>query len=545
MKTFSILIALLALAGTAAPLAEAQSGSDFVLVTSPAEPLPEPAGQLVQGIRSETLAAHIKFLASVPLAGRGLGSPGLEAAAEYIAAILAISGVPPLPAPGAASGKAAYFQEVPFREVSDPSGILVFDMKDGARTWRRSFSNGVDCLIPPLPPGTLSAPVIFAGYGIREKKPMRDDYLGLDVKGKIVLIKAGLPKGEEWKTPALVSRYAAEDVSDRFREKVETARALGAAAVLAFEEEAWAEIVSREKPVKRSFFRVDDTSGTGGDPPLIRVSAVIAEELLGVPLERGVEPKAGTALRGTVAITATGKERLGVSRNVIAFVEGSDAGLKSEAVVIGAHMDHLGDPGGVVHPGADDNASGVSALIEIVRGLSSASRKPRRSVAVTFFTGEEEGHIGSEFYVRNAAWPLAKTTVYVNLDMIGHPWARREIEKLVRDFPFEDSAGFLSRVQTEAFAEPGLASWARDLAPVLTRAGQAAGISLHFDWTSGEHGGSDYRAFARLRIPFVRFFGSFFPGYHEPIDSADRLDATQVQRVTRLAAATVWLLAER
>jgi Zn-dependent M28 family amino/carboxypeptidase len=166
-------------------------------------------------------------------------------------------------------------------------------------------------------------------------------------------------------------------------------------------------------------------------------------------------------------------------------------------------------------------------------------------VVFAFWTGEEEGHIGSGHYVRNPLWPLSRTPVYVNLDMIGHPWTMKEIEKLVSDAPFEGSAQFLSRVKAPDFAEPGVADWAPELAPVLELAGKATGLDLHFDWTDGQFGGSDYREFARLRIPFIRFFGNFFPGYHEPIDTPEKLDFVQTQKLARLAGATVWLLADR
>ena len=95
------------------------------------------------------------------------------------------------------------------------------------------------------------------------------------------------------------------------------------------------------------------------------------------------------------------------------------------------------------------------------------------------------------------------------------------------------------------FIELGVADSAPDLGPVLARAARATGVALHLDWTDGRSGGSDYRAFARRGRPFVRFFGNYFDGYHEPIDTVEKLDAGQVLKMARLALATAWVLADR
>jgi hypothetical protein len=104
---------------------------------------------------------------------------------------------------------------------------------------------------------------------------------------------------------------------------------------------------------------------------------------------------------------------------------------------------------------------------------------------------------------------------------------------------------FLEGINPAHFAEPGLSSAHRDLGPILAQAGRGTGMSLHLDWTDGRNGGSDYRDFARLNVPFVRFFGSYFPEYHKPGDTLDNLDPEQVKRMARLALATAWLLADR
>jgi Zn-dependent M28 family amino/carboxypeptidase len=282
--------------------------------------------------------------------------------------------------------------------------------------------------------------------------------------------------------------------------------------------------------------------------PVVYLSGAAARSILAALGLDGPKPDAGGPrhLPGASATLHTGgNERMVESRNVIGFFAGSDPALRDEAVVIGAHLDHLGRPGGVIHPGADDNASGVAALLEIARGMASLPAAPKRSVIVAFWTGEEEGKFGSGYFVRHPRWPLSRTAVYINLDMIGHPWLAEELAKLVTDSALPEGSEFLSRTKALEFAEPGLPVDAPELAAALRWAGPAVGMALHLDRCDGTRGGSDYRDFARARVPWIRFFGNFFPGYHEPGDTPEALDPAQVQRMARLAFATAWRLAER
>jgi Zn-dependent M28 family amino/carboxypeptidase len=246
----------------------------------------------------------------------------------------------------------------------------------------------------------------------------------------------------------------------------------------------------------------------------------------------------------TATLRAKGTVRLASSRNVIGVLAGSDPKLRDEAVVVGAHLDHLGTEGGVLHPGADDNASGVSALVEIARAFASLPSRPKRTVVFAFWAGEEEGKFGSGHYVRHPAWPLARTVAYVNLDMIGHPWLPEEMRKLVTEAGLPDGEAFLAAVKPAEFAEPGLPPDAPEIEAALRWAGPATGMALHLDRTDGTQGGSDYRDFARAGVPFIRFFGNFFSAYHEKGDTPQNLDPAQVQRMARLALATAWRLAE-
>ena len=547
-----LLLALTAVTAAAGPAGQGASppAADFVL-QQPVEPLPEPLATAVAGIGAPALAAHIAFLASPSLEGRGLGERGLDAALEYVAASLALAGIaaPEGGDPAAAdAGGAGRFQVVPLREITGQQGAVTVVRESGGQTWSRSFAAGVDCLLPYMAPQSITAPVVFAGHGIREPGLGHDDYRGLDVQDKIVLLLAGVPPGPEWQAKELQGHWNDEDTDNRYVARLELARALGAVAVVAIERDEWGKkLEDGSEAIRRFFLPVDAGAASGGEPRLAVVSTVVAGALLGAEASTGDAPTA--ALHGllpgvTVTLSASGSERHLESRNVLGVVPGSDPGLRGEVVMIGAHLDHLGRSGDAISPGADDNASGVAALLEIAKAFAASPVRPKRTVAFAFWTGEEEGKFGSGRYVRRPVWPLERTT-YLNLDMIGHPWLPEEIAKLVADTGLEEGGELLTKMAPADFIELGLPAGMSELDSALRRAARATGLALHFDRTDGKFGGSDYRDFARAGVPFIRFFGNFFPAYHEPGDTVDALDAEQVQRVARLALATAWLLADR
>jgi hypothetical protein len=533
--------------GHGAPVGRGVSaaGQDFVRPGETA-PLPAALADAVASLNADRLAAHIAFLSAPSLGGRGLGSDGLEAAAEYAAAQLSLAGVAPALARTGRHPLQAYFQTVALREISQPGGRLTLSRRRGGATVRVVFRPGTDVLFPERAPQLVQGPAVFAGYGIREERPARDDYRGLDVRGKVVVLLGGLPSGAEWRTPELSARY---DSEGRIRHvaKLALAGSLGAKAVVAIEDEAFAADLAKDSARPAPAFFMLAERETPPLPPVVRVTPEAGRQILAAAsltpsTARAAAPRVIAGV--TVSLELTGRERSVESRNVVAVIPGGDPSRKEEAVVLGAHLDHLGRQGATYYPGADDNASGVAALLEIARAAAAGPRPPARTLVFAFWTAEEEGHWGAEHYCRHPAWPLARTTVYLNLDMIGHPWRRDEIEKLVADARLERGDQFLAAVDPARFIELGLAHSAADVGPVLLSAGRGVGLSLHLDRTDGWSGGSDYREFAWRGVKFVRFFGNYFEGYHEPADRIEALDPAQVLRVARLALASAWLLAE-
>lgn len=491
-------------------------GGDLVLA-SRAEPLPPGLQAAVEALDAGRMARHMAFLSDPARQGRGLGTAGLDATVRYLARELEALGLAPL--------QGDRRQAVPLRRITPEGGHLRLRTAAGTLTFRA----GRELVLPPLAPGVLEAPVVFAGYGVQEPALGHDDFRGLDVRGRIVVFLAGCPPGRAWEKPDLLEKYASSRNADRYDARLALLEKLGARAAIALEEGLETRLARGLEPSAPYFLAAPGVPAAGG-PPLARVALT--------PELRALLP----TLRGSAALMIRGHAATTRGFNILGKLEGSAPALKDEAILVGAHMDHLGRPGGVLHPGADDNASGVSALLELARVLAAAPVRPRRTIAIAFWTGEEEGRFGSGHYTRHPRWPLAKTRAYLNLDMIGHPWTRAELSALAAGL---GQKGALDGVDPAHFAEPGPAAGHRDLGPILARAGRGTGMSLHLDWTDGRNGGSDYRDFARLDVPFVRFFGSYFPDYHQPGDTLDRLDPEQVRRMARLALATAWLLADR
>ena len=534
---------VLAPSGAAGQSSARRVADDFVSAR-PAPPVPAPLAAALAGIRPE-VARRARRVPGV--AGARGARPGQPRPRRRRRVRRRDAGPRRRPAPrepGRTAGARSYFHAVPLREVVDHAGEVAIETRRGGTVRGLSFASGAECLLSRSSPQVLTAPVVFAGFGIREEKRGHDDYAGLDVRGKVVLVLRGVPDGEAWREPGLVGRYDPVDPDERWEAKLETARAAGAAAVLAAEGDDFAKVVADETTAGELLPPVDAAEEA---PLLARLSSDAVRMLfdaagLDADSPRVAKPRELPGV--TATLRAKGTVRLASSRNVIGVLAGSDPKLRDEAVVVGAHVDHLGTEGGA-STRAPTTTRPASRRCSRWPGPSRRlPSRPKRTVVFALWTGEEDGKLGSGHYVRHPAWPLARTVAYVNLDMIGHPWLPEEMRKLVTDAGLPDREAFLAATKPAEFAEPGLPPDAPEIEAALRWAGPATGMTLHLDRTDGTHGGSDYRDFARARVPFIRFFGNFFPGYHEKGDSPENLDPAQVQRMARLALATAWRLAE-
>jgi aminopeptidase YwaD len=235
--------------------------------------------------------------------------------------------------------------------------------------------------------------------------------------------------------------------------------------------------------------------------------------------------------------------------NVVGVVEGSDPKLKGEAVVVGAHYDHLGRGGagslaareGDIHHGADDNASGVAGLLELARIFSTAAPQPRRTLIFVAFGGEEEGLIGSSYYVKNPVVPLAQTVAMLNMDMIG----RMKDDKLIvggvgtaaewRQLIDDANTDLNMRVNVH-----GVARQAGDLPAITSSNGTLIATTnpkprFHLTLNEDGYGPSDHSSFYVKRVPVLFLWTGTHEDYHKPSDTAEKIGYYSLARVTEFA----------
>jgi aminopeptidase YwaD len=525
-------------------------------------------------VSAERLRAHVTHLASDQLEGRRTGTRGANLAAQHIAEEFKRLGLGrgAHPAGRASPGTpAAYMQKFPYVAAVELGrrNSMSFLPRAGDAPEQAHAAHSVDLRLgEDWTPLAWSAdgkiergPVVYVGYGIRAAELNHDDYAGVGVRGKVAVAFAGTPDGEN--PHGQFARFA----DPRF--KAAAAREAGASALV---------VISREENFKDDrLTRLRPEEGlAAGDAglPVVLISrqvarrAVEAAALPSVTFEK-LEQSAAAKPEGAAGATpqqaakrnhstplrdiAFSLETEVVKReapayNVVGVLEGFDPRLKGEAVVIGAHYDHLGRGGqgslarggGEIHYGADDNASGTAALLELARVFS--AMKPRRTVVFAAFGGEEEGLLGSNFYVNRApAVPLTQTVAMFNMDMIG----RMKEDRLVVGGA-GTAAEWRQLIERENTAlnvrahPAGLRESARregEVPIVVAANGEVvatANPGPRFRLTLNEDGfgPSDHSSFYARQVPVLFFWTGTHEDYHKPTDTADRINYEGLLRVT-------------
>ncbi len=484
------------------------------------------AGQYVRPSEAR-LRADVSFLADDLREGRGVGTEGIDAAADYIATVFRELGLKPAP------GADGYFQPFTIRgrpRLGEPVTLAVSlpEEKTLKGELKKDFS--------PLAVGGAGkvegAGLVFAGYGITAKDERLnldyDDYAGIDVKGKVVLILRREPQQDNAESP-----FAGKETTSyaTFTSKAVNAAKHDAAAVLLVNDAAGSK--GRDElldfgatpggatipfvMVTRAF--ADKILAAAGQPSLEEFEAQIDSDL--TPRSRALE---GVKVDAEVTI---GRESI-EAKNVIAVLEG-EGPLADETIVIGAHYDHLGKggPGSLafgsqqIHNGADDNASGSAMVLEMARRLARRPEPlPRRIVFMTF-SGEERGLLGSAHYVEHPLYPLDKTVAMINFDMVGRLNDDRELTV----FGAGTSNGLEQLIESLATSQ--------GLKPKMIVG------------TRGEFNQSDHASFYRKDIPVVFFFTGTHADYHRPSDDTDKINFDGMLRVADLAELLLLDLARR
>ena len=388
--------------------------------------LPAEAQQAMASIDPERIRAHVKFLASDLLEGRGTGQRGSDIAAEYIATELSLYGLKP----GGDNG--SYMQKVPMVGIKTVDDGTTFSLapKKGAPL---NLTNRTDYVAMDETGKTetnIDAPLVWIGYGIDAPEYKWNDYAGVDVKGKVLLMLVNEPPS----TDANFFKGKAMTYYGRWTYKYEEAARKGAAGVILIHKTELAsygwEVVRNSWGGERSYLRDDPA-------PKLKVASWIQldvarklaqdcgmnlDEMMAAAQKPGFKAEELPAsLKAHIVSTVRPFD----SNNVVAVLPGSSPSLTDQAVMFSAHYDHLGIvpgmPGDNIYNGANDNATGVGILLEIARAYSLTRQPPPRSVYFVSVTAEEQGLRGSEYFGKHPPIPAKEISLDLNYDDVA-PW---------------------------------------------------------------------------------------------------------------------------
>ena len=448
-------------------------------------------------------AVTVPYLASDALEGRGIGTHGLDLAADYLADHFRAAGVKPLP------GMTGYFQPFDYTAASLPAPDCSLVVNGQAlkldQDYRPLTSSGQ---------GAFSGLVVFAGYGITSKAHDYDDYAGLDVRGRVVLVMRFEPMNAAGKSmfapPGM--DYSAEA---GLRNKIENATAHGAAGLLLFTPAG----LESSDPLL-GFGR--DSSPIVGAIPAIHIKRSAAKLILGEDLKLTQDSTGKPAVKLSENFTASGLVHVEQTvlhlKNVVGMIPGAGPHA-DEYVVVGAHYDHLGrgkyggmfgPPGSIFH-GADDNASGSATVLALAYHAGKAAPRAR-TIVFCLFTAEEEGLIGSEYFVKHSPIDLSKVAAMFNMDMVGR----------VKDETVYVGGGGTAK-DLDAIAQAADAGQPLKLHPLAASVGGRGGM-----------GPSDHMEFALNRIPIVFLYSGMHADYHRPTDTSDKINYAGIEEVVSL-----------
>lgn len=472
---------------------------------------------------------HLQFLASDELGGRYTLAPNFAIAARYLASHLEAYGF------RGAGDHGAFLQSFQVLSVKPDTAKSMLEITSAGKTSNYHF--GDFYVAQGGSSGEAQGEIVFVGSGISSPSQQHDDYAGLDVKGKIVMIAPGLPAGID---------------PSKLRDNEEgqgAAYAHGAVGVLQIPPQRLLDLMKnkafQERAASRESVRL--AREAEGKLPSLNLGAALAEELLGAcgldlkgfydavgrkqPLHA---KKTGITARMNVGLLFTRT----TTQNVAGILEGADPRLKNEYVVFSAHYDHLKTgPGGEIYPGADDDGSGTTAVLSIAHAMS--LERPKRSVLVIFHAGEELGLLGSQYNTDYApVVPLEQMVADLNIDMIGRsrPPGDRDLEDehltdsntvyLVGSNRISHELHKISEETNAQFQKMKLDYYYND---------PANPERIYFR--------SDHWNYAKHGVPIIFYFDGTHVDYHRPTDTVDKIDFNKMTRVTRLVFETGWRIA--
>ena len=477
-----------------------------------------PASKYAKVITAQSMKEKLTILASAEMEGRETAMPGERKAALFIEDHFKKIGLLP--------GNGSSYQQY-YPVYQDEIAAKQLRVNGVNFEWDKDFSFSMQGLVSD--DWTVND-IVFAGYGIVSAEPKMNDYEGLDVKGKVVMVLDGAPDG--FKAPVVPAGTRTPGPTSTIA-KATNARTLGALGVF---------IVSNNFPRKTSTAlkgNVYFTKSIDGSFITATISENVATALTGrttnlnmsnlAALQKG---KYIAEVKLTVNKTTANLQ----SSNVVGIIPGTDK--KEEYVFLTGHHDHLGKRGDVIYYGADDDGSGTVGVMQMAEAFAAAAKKgikPRRTMVFMTVSGEEKGLVGSKYYSEHPIFPMEKTSADLNTDMIGRVDTERKTG---------DTLNYIYVIGHDKLSS--------DL-PIINEAANNAHTNLTLDYKYDDpqdknriYYRSDHYNFARKGVPILFFYdGMLKADYHQPGDTVDKINFELMEKRAKLVYYTAWDIANR
>jgi hypothetical protein len=489
----------------------------------------------VNTINSSDLESHLSFIASPLLRGRANGEEGLDIAARYIASQAKKIGLKP------ANGNSYVQQYAVTRKSLDPEKTVVQITK--------ADKNPVvirEPLYQLVPTGAsdfeVEGDVVFAGYGINASQYKYNDLDSLELAGKILLIMDRAPMNPDGKKCLFEDQkwLSMKGLQMKFQMLMfSKAKAIlivpDPKSGFTSAEGANPGLAGYLKSTMTLKGQKNQTLNYPGVPKLIYIHRKVADELLNGTgknltelqdsIDYELKPHSFLIKGKQIKITEVSLIEDKNLQNVVGLIEGSDPVLKNEIVIFSGHMDHIGAEGNVINPGADDDASGCAALLEMAEAFQSLPKKPLRSILFLWVSGEEIGLFGSQSYVNNPLFPLDKTVADLNMDMIGRVKSDADT---ARDNPMTGPGSVFVITDNQS----------KELITIADRVAKKNVLALDYSLSGRTHplqlfARSDHYNFVQKDIPILFFTTGLHTTYHTPADVIEKIDFKKMELITK------------
>lgn len=515
----------------------------------------------LEAITQEAVKGQLEFLASDWTEGRAVGTKGAYIAADYIASMLKTYGVEPFGdeiysrptreerragiRPTVSKSFYQNFSLIQF-EPGEEQTLSVVSSAVGSES-AVNFAYQTDFYVRTGSVGqTAQAPLVFVGYGYKNKDEGYDDLKKIDLKGKIAVLLPGFP-GHKDSASIGFEKFAPEGRYAQYyleRDKITRLKEAGAIAIIQLNLDndptlSWSQ--NQIYPVKGNYYEADKPLGSyyntrmtmpgkelDSTIPSFTITPRVSNEIVagtGVDIEV-FEKKSAMSLESasqvlegkSVAFKTTVNSEIVKARNVVGIIEGKK---KDEFIVVGGHYDHLGKHDGWIWNGADDNASGTVGVMTIAKAFKATGEKPEKSIIFAAWTAEEKGLFGSSYFVQQAEEKNMNVVLNLNYDMI----ARN---------PEGDTLGNQAHmVYTKANSVIG---------ETTTKNIKDHNLNLDLNLRPAEKpsGGSDHAPFAAANIPIFYFMAAMHPDYHQPSDELSKINWEKMTDIIRLGFLNTW-----